>query len=198
MSLPEQVKNLFGKQLLLLWFKLVSYHSTNGLYCHIFKTCNANITTGRSECHALRGIYVQRTSQRCQPQVLPWRGSQVFGFNRPTKMCSIRTYKMKKQVKVIIRHWRLDNSPIIPQNSLPNSQKPTTIFYSDVEPPSNLPCNVTMLHLSPATRIANHDENPATSLSTRTRMWGRRLIDRRGGGWEIKHIGNTQSQAQIR
>ena len=101
---------------------------------------------------------------------------------------------MSKQLKVFIRHWKLDNSPIILQNSLPNSQKPMTIFYSDVEPLSKY--SPAMLHLSPATRIANHNENPATSLSTR--MWGRRLIDRRGGGWEIKHIGNTQSQAQIR
>ena len=106
MSLPKQVKNLFGKQLLLLWFKLVSYHSINGPYCHIFKTCNANITTGRSECHALRGIYVQRTSQRCQPQVLPWRGPQVFGFNRPTKMCSIRTYKMKNTLTKWVNNSR--------------------------------------------------------------------------------------------
>ena len=71
-----------------------------------------------------------------------------------------------------------------------------TIFYSDVEPLSKY--SPAMLRLSPAAGIANHDENPATSLSTRTRMWGRRLIDRRGGGWEIKHTGNTQSQAQIR
>ena len=103
---------------------------------------------------------------------------------------------MSKQVKLFIRHWKLDNSPIILQNSLPNSQKPMTIFYSDVEPLSKY--SPAMLHLSPSTRIANHNENPATSLSTRTRMWERRLIDRRGGGWKIKHIGNNQSQAQMR
>ena len=87
---------------------------------------------------------------------------------------------MSKQVKVFIRDWRLDNSSIIQQNSLPNSQKPMTIFYSDVEPLSKY--SPAMLHLSPATRIANHNENPATSLSTRTRMWGEK-VDRQKRWW---------------
>jgi len=103
---------------------------------------------------------------------------------------------MSKQVKVFIRHWRLNNSPIIPQNSLPIRQKPMTIFTQMWSLFQNIPlqCYTCRLLLE----IANDNENPATSLSTRTRMWGRRLIDRRGSGWEIKHIGNTQSQMQIR